>query len=99
MIFDQLDDRMDEPMMGWGSYMWFYMILGLCIFLLIVIILIYLLVRGTRGNKDLAKSNQKSIQVGVDEEIQSEKPYFCPSCGEKLEDKALIYCPSCGSEI
>jgi uncharacterized membrane protein len=99
MIFDHRDEHMDEPMMGWGPYMWFYMILGLFIFLIIVIILIYLVNRGTRKNKELLKSNRESIQVGVVEEIQSENPYFCPNCGEKLEDNALRYCPSCGSAI
>ncbi|MFX0188016.1 MAG: zinc ribbon domain-containing protein [Candidatus Hodarchaeota archaeon] len=99
MIFDHMNDHMDESMMSWSSYMWFYIILGLFIFFIIAIILIYLVNRGSRKDKEITKLSQESIQDGVAEEMQSKNLYFCPNCGETLEDKALRYCPLCGSEI
>ncbi len=99
MIFDHMDDHMDGSMMGWDPNIWIYMILGFFIFLLIVIILIYLLFRGTSKNKDFALSNQESPKVGLIEEMEEKNPYFCPNCGEELDDKTLKLCPYCGSEI
>ena len=99
MIFQRRDDQMGNNMMDWGSYMWFYMILGMVICILIIIIIIYWLTRRTHKDKDLEKPNQKSIQIGEAKDVKGEKPYFCPNCKEKLDDKTLKYCPFCGSEL
>ena len=103
MIFDHMDGHMDEPMMGWGSYMWLYMILGFVIFLLIVIVLVYILNRGQhlvekqpslqiQHNKNLKGKNRV-------EEYTRNKNQFCSYCGATLKDKAVKYCPKCGNEI
>jgi predicted RNA-binding Zn-ribbon protein involved in translation (DUF1610 family) len=101
---------------NWGSNFWFYMILGMGIFFLICIILVYVLIRrrhqydssqvGSRGNHRIEEkvkiqdqSNQKSASAGTVEDINQETTFFCPTCGEKLDDRTLKYCPSCGSEI
>ncbi|MHA2339816.1 MAG: hypothetical protein ACXACX_21105 [Candidatus Hodarchaeales archaeon] len=100
----------------WGSNMWFYMILGMGIFLLIAAILIYLLTRRrhqydsskerSRRNhhieeraKTQTQSNQKSLSAVTVEDVNQKIPFFCPICGENLDDRTLKYCPYCGSEI
>ena len=90
-------------MMGWGN-MWTFMGIGMVIFVLIVIIFVlyYLFAHRSRINKVYVTSqikNQESDKNTVDEEIKHEESYFCPNCGEKLDEKSLKYCPSCGSEL
>lgn len=109
-MYDQMMDW------DWGSNFWFYMILGMGIFFLICIILMYILRRRrhqydssqvhSRGNshieervKTQAQSNQKSASAGTVEDVNQKIPFFCPICGEKLDDRTLKYCPHCGSEI
>ncbi|MFX1256373.1 MAG: zinc-ribbon domain-containing protein [Promethearchaeota archaeon] len=98
MIFNG-DDKGMHHMMDWGLYMWFYMIIGLFAFLIIAIILIYLITRLSREHKDTTKSKQEFQQANFSEEDKGERPSFCPTCGEKLDNSKAKYCPSCGSEI
>ena len=98
MIFNGDDEGMHH-MMDWGSYMWFYMVVGMIAFIIIIIIVIYLIALISRVDKDSAKSNQEVKQLHVNEEDKKEKASFCPNCGEVLADPKAKYCPSCGSEI
>ncbi len=88
---------------GWVSNMWFYMILGMGIVLLIVIILIFKLTRRNHHNDEKIKTrtqiNQRSVSPGVVEDINQKISFFCHICGEKLDDRTLKICPYCGSEI
>ena len=92
-----------ETMMGWNLNMWIYMLLFSIIFILVVIIIIYILHRGTQRlegqPKNRDKQNPYTIITDHINETKSKNAYFCPSCGEKLDDKSLNYCPYCGSEI
>ncbi|MFX1315089.1 MAG: hypothetical protein ACFE9T_04445 [Promethearchaeota archaeon] len=43
--------------------------------------------------------NQKSsLKLGM-EEVKGDKVYFCPYCGEKLDDRRIKYCSNCGSDV
>ncbi|TFG25045.1 MAG: zinc ribbon domain-containing protein [Promethearchaeota archaeon] len=106
MIFDHMDEGMHdngETMMDWNTTMWFYMILFFIIFILIVIILIYILHRSTRSlevqPKNHDRQNPQSIKTDHLNTTRSKGAYFCPRCGEKLDDESLKVCPYCGSEI
>ena len=43
--------------------------------------------------------NQKyKLKLGM-EKIKGVKVYFCPYCGEKLDDRRIKYCSNCGSDV
>ena len=105
MILDQMDDHMGggSQMMGWAPYMWFYMVLGILIFLIFVLILIYLLNRGSFQVEDSTpqetKLNQKSKNQNRNRVISKETAAFCPSCGVQLKNRTLKYCSYCGTKV
>ena len=86
---------MDGNRMDWASSFWIYMMIGMIICCVIIAIIYYLLYK----RKDKEKKPQEAKKVAVVKETEAEKPYFCPRCGEKLDDKNLKICPHCGSEI
>ena len=95
MMFNGSDEHMDGNMMDWGSYMWIYMIIGMIIICVIIAIIIYLLTR--RTHKD--KIPQETKNMAAVKDVRKDKPFFCPRCGEKIDDLNLKICPHCGSEI
>ena len=100
MIFQHMDDHMDETMMGWSSNIWLYMIIAIfLIYVMIAIILIFWLARGTSKDIKLATTKKKSMHSVVVERVKVMKSHFCANCGEKLDVKTMKNCPTCGSKI
>ncbi|TFG11223.1 MAG: hypothetical protein EU535_07495 [Promethearchaeota archaeon] len=106
MILDHMDDHMGEDvnhMMGWGTYGWFYMILGFLAFFIFVLILIYLLNRGPSLVEDsttkVSPTNQRLKNEGKYREFENENGSYCPNCGIKLTNRTLTYCPHCGTKL
>ena len=105
MLLDGMHED-GHHMMDWmsrGEFNWILIIVGWIIFLLFVTILLYLLYRGT--NRYMNEPNikpqpsQKLTSTGNPDKIRRERAYFCPNCGESLDNKAHRYCPKCGSEL
>ena len=105
MLLDEMHDN-DHHMMDWmsgGELNWVLILIGWIIFLLFVCILLYLLFRGKNPQRKDIELHNQSIQevssINKTDNIRYEGSYFCPNCGEKLENRALRYCPKCGCEL
>lgn len=93
-------------MMDWmsgGALNWLYILAGWIIFLLLVVILLYVLNRGSHNysnNNDLRNQSSQNLSFAtkIDKRLQ-DRSFFCPNCGEKLDGETSNYCPKCGSEI
>ena len=105
-MFDQMDYHMDDEinhMMGVGTYSWVYIIIGIVIFLLFVLILLYILNYGqSKSNPswtDKTVVDQKRSNSNEYDDQAKDKAFYCPNCGAKITDKTYSYCPNCGSQI
>ena len=87
-------------MMEWGSDVWFFLIFaGIICFLLISLILLHFLKRGTNKLEGIESSYQQSEQKELKSNQHLERIRYCPECGAKLDVKQMVYCPACGHKI
>ncbi|MFX1420202.1 MAG: hypothetical protein ACFE9N_14905 [Promethearchaeota archaeon] len=85
---------------------WFYMILGIGVFLLFIIALTYIFthvnnksnsqsqIKAEKHEINAVKSNETNIA-----QIALKEANFCYNCGQKLEDKYGKFCPYCGEQV
>jgi len=97
-----------NQMMDWNPNGWIFLLIGGLLFLYVVLILLYFLLRNHQkedyiNNKEDFKIRTQNYRNDTSLKKCMEKPtsstHFCPHCGEKLGDETSIYCPFCGSKI
>ncbi|MFW9971362.1 MAG: zinc-ribbon domain-containing protein [Candidatus Odinarchaeota archaeon] len=94
-------------MIDWSPNGWLFLVLGGLIFLLFIIILLYGLSRRTKGesykvqesNKMETQESYKAGSIKINGESFDGEVSYCPTCGEKLDERTVKFCPLCGSKI
>ena len=85
-------------MMEWGSEVWFFVIfIGIISFILITLILLYIMRKGTTKLESTKSSDQQLKLTELKSNL--DEIGFCPECGAKFETKDIIYCPACGHKV
>lgn len=86
---------------GWASNMWFYMILGMGIVLLIVIILIFRLTR--RNHRDDSRQVRSQADHHIEEKIKTQAQInqnsVSPGAVEDINQKITFFCHICGEKL
>lgn len=105
MLLDEMHGE-ENHMMDWmsrGQVDWIFILAGWIIFLMFVVILLYMLNRGSKSfanNNDLRNQPIQDLSLGVKiDKTQHDRSIFCPNCGEKIDGKTPKYCPRCGNKI
>ncbi len=92
-----------QSMMDWGwvSNMWFYMILGMGIVLLIAIILIFRFTRKNRQHGSSQVPSRGDHQIGEEIEIQAQinQRSVFPGAVEDINQKTPSFCHICGEKL
>lgn len=85
-------------MMEWGSEVWFFVIfIGIISFILITLILLYIMRKGTNKLESTKSSDQQLKLTELKRNL--DEIGFCHECGAKFETKDIIYCPVCGHKV
>lgn len=85
-------------MMEWGSEVWFFVVfIGIISFILITLILLYIMRKGTNKLESTKSSDQQLKLTELKSNLDEIE--FCPECGAKFETKDIIYCPACGHKV
>lgn len=101
MLFDSNHSDI-MGMMDWGPNFWIILIFGVVAFFLIVIILLYMLTKGSNQsrNKEISTVRMpKNLAKNIQSKKFRAKGEFCPNCGQKIRDKSITYCSFCGIKI
>ncbi len=91
-----------DGMMDWGSNGWFYMILGVSLFVIIAVILLYLLSRRTRQDNLTDISHQEAYNNEKSNKIETRNLQRITSdkgIEEKLKSENAYFCPNCGEKL
>jgi uncharacterized membrane-anchored protein YhcB (DUF1043 family) len=86
-------------MMGRFSNIWFYLIIGLIVLVLLTIVIISLMNRSNKRVNRLSILDKQTSESTIDTEYKENIKKFCPGCGEKIVDTTGKYCPICGIQI
>ena len=87
-------------MMEWSSEVWFFIIfIGIVSFISIILILFYIMRKGTNHLESTKSSDQEFKKTELKSNPLLEEAKFCPECGAKFETMDLTYCPACGHKI
>lgn len=87
-------------MMEWGSDVWFFLIIiGIISLVLIALILLYIMRKGTNKLETTKSSDQQFKKTELKSNQFLDETKFCPECGAKIETMDLVYCPACGHKI
>lgn len=88
--------------MDWGSNGWFFIILGVSLFVIIAIILLYLLSRRTNKDSLTDRSHQEifNYEKANKRETQNlERITDYKGIEEKLNSEKAYFCPNCGEKL
>jgi len=84
-------------MMEWGSEVWFFVIIiGIISFILITLILLYIMRKGTNNLESTKSSDQQFKKTELKSNKLLDEAKFCAECGAKFETMDIAYCPACG---
>jgi len=87
-------------MMEWSSGVWFFVIIiGIISFILITLILIYIMRKGTNKLESTKSSDQQIKKSELKSNQLLDEAKYCPECGAKFETMDLAYCPACGHKV
>ncbi|MHA1985293.1 MAG: hypothetical protein ACW98D_01520 [Promethearchaeota archaeon] len=87
-------------MMDWNSDVWFYVIIiGIISFVLITLILLYIMRKGTSNLESTKSSDQQFEKTELKSNQNLDEIVFCPNCGVKFDEKGIEFCPACGHKI
>ena len=87
-------------MMEWSSEVWLFVtMIGIISFFLIILILLYMMRKGTNKLENTKSSDQQLNKTEFKTDQHLNETQFCPDCGAKFDEKGIVYCPACGHEI
>ena len=87
-------------MMDWNSEVWvFVIIIGIISFILIILILLYIMRKGTNKLESIKTSDQQFKKTELKSNQLLDEVNFCPECGAKFDKQGIEYCPACGHKI
>lgn len=98
MIFDEFHNEMDM-MMDWKVDIWFFLVVGLIVFVLLTILILSLMNKSTKQVSSLTHIDDSISGEAINSELNNNFLKFCPRCGEKLLDNKGNFCPTCGNEL
>ena len=96
MLFDGFYEDGLHQMMEWGSDVWF--ILGIIIFFIIALILLYILRKGANKLQSTEIPSQRPNQKDLNSNQNIDEIKFCFDCGTKLDTQNIVYCPGMWSK-
>ncbi|MFX1427804.1 MAG: hypothetical protein ACFFBE_15225 [Promethearchaeota archaeon] len=86
--------------MEWVSDIWLILIiLGIVLFSVIVIILIYILRNDIDKSRSLETPSKHLNQYELNRSQHPDKIRFCSRCGAKIDIKNMNYCSNCGNKF
>jgi len=87
-------------MMDWNSEVWFFVIfIGIISFVLITLILLYIMRKGTNNLESAKTSDQQFKKTELKSNQQLDEVNFCPECGAKFDKQGIEFCQACGHKI
>jgi uncharacterized paraquat-inducible protein A len=102
--FNLLND--ENHMMDFNLGHWIPVIIGLGIFLLALIVIVYIVIQSTRSarkinqmNSQILKRNKNKSDLNINGEENEQNVVFCYYCGYKLQEDKSRYCPRCGTKV
>ena len=80
--------------------MWlFVIIIGIISFIVITLILLYIVRKGTNKLESTKSSDQQLKKIEFKSDQHLDEIQFCSDCGAKFDEKGIAYCPACGHKI
>ncbi len=87
-------------MMDWSPGVWlFVIIIGIISFIVITLILLYIVRKGTNKLESTKSSDQQFKKTDLKSNRLLDEAKFCSECGIKFETMDIEYCPACGHKV
>jgi len=87
-------------MMDWSPGVWlFVIIIGIISFIVITLILLYIVRKGTNKLESTKSSDQQFKKTDLKSNRLLDEAKFCSECGVKFETMDIEYCPACGHKV